>query len=169
MPKCPTCREKMLEFFNMRDKFFLYVCPRAKVSKSPEFEGGRALYIKCETVKFKENNVKLFKEQLKSKLIKTPLPKEDYKRIEKKIKKLGQADVNDILYTLKSEEKNLKKQIEITARESIDVSRQVENAYELYTFAFILRKFADKVGLEIGLPKDLKESMKAAVKTSLKQ
>ena len=169
MLKCPTCQEKMLEFFNMRDKCFLYICPKARVSRSPEFEGGRALYIKCDTVKFKEKSVKLFKEQLKSRLIKKPLPKEDYKRIEKGIKKLEQANVNDILYTLKSEEKTLKKQIETMVRESIDVSRQVENAYELYTRTFILQRFADKVGLEIGFPKDSKEFVKAVVKATVKQ
>lgn len=74
-----------------------------------------------------------------------------------------------IFYTLQSEEKNLKKQMEMTVRESIDVSRHVENAYELYTFTFILRKFADKVGLEIGWPKDPKEFMRGVVKASLKQ
>lgn len=110
-----------------------------------------------------------FKQELKSKLVEKPLPREDYKKIEKAIKKLEQADVNDVVYNIKSEEENLKRQIEISLRESVDVSVHVKNAYELYTFASILRKLGDKVGLEVRWPKDQKELIKDVVKATLKQ
>jgi hypothetical protein len=160
-PKCVNCGEPMTSSYT-REGLQYWICGSVKAKSINRFQA--AIY--C--TQFKRlpeqlKNVKLFKEQLISKLIKKPLPKEDYKKIEKEIKKLEQADVNDVLFALKNEEKNLKKQIEITVRESIDLSNQVEDAYGFYTFAFILQKFADKVGLEIDLPKDSKEFMKAVV------
>jgi len=162
--KCVNCGEKMLATY-MTSGFTVYICPHVTIHKPDKFSG--AIYCDAQPT-FKEKNVRLFKEQLKSKLVKMPLPKEDYKRIEKEIRKLEQADVNDILYTLQNEEKNLKKQMEMTVRESIDVSTYVQNAYKFYTFTFILRKFADKVGLEIGWPKDPREFMREVVKASLR-
>ena len=165
MPKCPNCEERMVRLFDIKARHSLYLCPKAKVSTSPNVEDGRIPYISCDTMRFKEKNIKFFKEKLKSFLIKKPLSKEDYKRIEKAIKKLEQADVNDILYNIKSEEENIKKQIETVVRESIDADRHVKNAYELYTAAFILKELADKVGLDIGWQQlDQKEIIKSAVK-----
>ena len=166
MAKCSNCGETMQPHY-ARDGSTMFVCPNVKIVIRKE--GLRPYgYMFCDLVRIqKGKDVKFYKEQLKSKLVKTPLPKEDYKRIEKEIKKLEQADVNDISYALKSEEKNLKKQLEKEVREAIDVSRQVENAYEFYTFTFILQKFADKVGLETDWPKDSKEFMKGVVKASL--
>jgi len=170
VPKCPNCEEEMVRVFDIKGRYSPYLCPKAKVSTSSKVEGGRIPYISCDTMRFKEKNIKFFKEQLKSFLIKKPLPKEDYKRIEKAIKKLEQADVNDILYNIKSDEQGLKKQIETVVRESIDVDRHVKNAYELYTAAFIQKELADKVGLDIGWQQlDQKEVIKSAVKDILGQ
>jgi len=170
MPKCPNCEEEMIRLFDIKGRYSIYVCPKAKVSTSPKVEDGRIPYIRCDTIRFKEKNIKFFKQQLESFLIKKPLPKEDYKRIEKAIKKLGQADVNDILHNIKSEEDNIKKQIETVVRESIDVDVHVKHAYELYTAAFIHKELADKAGLDIGWQHlDQKEIIKSAVKDTLGQ
>jgi len=170
MPKCPNCEEEMARLFDIKGRYSLYLCPKAKVTTSSKVEGGRMPYISCDTMRFREKNIKFFKEQLGSFLIKKPLPKEDYKRIEKAIKKLGQADVNDILYNIKSEEESIKKQIETVVRERIDVDRNVKNAYELYTAAFIHKELADKVGLDIGWHQmDQKELIKSVVKDILGQ
>lgn len=170
MPKCPSCEEEMIRLFDFKGRYSLYMCSKAKVSTSPKVEGGKIPYIGCNTIKFREKNVKFFKQQLKSSLIKKPLPKEDYKRIEKAIKKLEQADVNDILYKIKREEENLKKQIETMVRERVDVDAHVKNAYELYTAAFIHKKLADKVGLDVGWHQlDQKEIKKYAAKDILGQ
>jgi len=150
-----------------RDGLTMFLCPDAKIvmKKQGMMPYG---YIYCDSARIlRDKDVKLFKEQLKAKLVKTPMPKEDYKRIEKAIKKLGQADVNDILYDLQSEERNLKNQIEQEVRESIDLSSQVENAFDFYIFAFIMKKFADKVGLEMGFNEDSKEFIKAVVKEAV--
>jgi len=170
VPKCPKCGEEMVRLFDIKGKYSLYLCLRAKVSTSAKVEGGRIPYISCDTMRFREKNIKFFREQLKSFLIKKPLPKEDYKRIEKAIKKLEQADVNDILYNLKSEEDSIKKQIEAVVRESIDVGPHTNNAYELYIAAFILKKLAEKVGLDIGWQHlTQKEIIKSAVEDILGQ
>lgn len=169
MPKCPKCGEKMIRLFDIKGQYSLYLCPKAKVSISSEVEGGRVPYISCGTVKFREKNIKFFKEQLKRFLIKKPLPKQ-YKRIEKAIKKLKQADVNDVLYNIKNEEENIKRQIEIVVRESINVDEHVKNAYELYTAAFILKELANKVGLDISWQiLNKKQLIEYAVKDILKQ
>ena len=170
MPKCPNCEEAMIRLFDIKGRYSLYLCLKANVSTSPKVEGGRIPYISCDTIRFKEKNIKFFKQQLKSSLIKKPLPKENYKRIEKAIKKLEQADINDILYNIKSEEENLKKQIETVVRESIDVEAHVKNAYELYIAAFIHKELADKVGFDIGWQQlDQKKIIKSAVKDVLGQ
>ena len=165
MAKCVNCGETMIPHYS-RDGMTIFVCPNARLTT--EKEGMIPYgYMYCDLVRMhRGKDVKLFKEQLKSKLVKTPLPKEEYKRIENAIKKLGQADVNDILYNLQSEESNLKNQIEKEVRERIDLSSQVENAFDLYAIAFILKTFADKVGLEIGLPKDSNEFMKSVIKAA---
>jgi len=168
MPKCPNCQEEMARVFDIKAKCSLYLCPNLKVKNSPKVEGGRTPYISCDTVRLREKNIKFFKEQLKSFLIKKPLPKEDYKRIEKAIGKLGQADVNDILYNIKSEEENIKRQIETGVRESVNVDGHVKNAYELYTVLFIHKELADKVGLDVAWQHlDQKELIKSVAKTIL--
>lgn len=98
--KCINCGHPMTAYYS-RDGSIIFMCPNVRITIKREKLVTYGLLF-CNMVKtHKGKNIKLFKEQLKSKLVKIPLPKEDYKRIEKEIKKLEQADVNDILYTSK--------------------------------------------------------------------
>jgi len=162
--KCPNCDDPMISAYT-KEGLHVWICPHMEAKQVKR--GECAIYCQTKQERLREKNISLFKQQLKSRLVERPLPKEDYKRIEKAIKRLEQADVNDIIYNIKSEEENLKKQIETVVRENIDVGVHVKNAYELYIVTLIQRKLAETVGLEIGLPKDQREMVKAAVKTIL--
>jgi hypothetical protein len=168
--KCANCGAKLITTYT-KDGFRVLICPHIQTHIVKSGIGNlkhAELYCQVQQVRLWKRDIKFFKQELISKLVEKPLPKEDYKRIEKAIKKLEQADVNDILYNLKSEEENLKRQIEIALRASVDVSVYLKNAYELYTFAFILRKLGDRVGLEVSWPKDQRELVKDVVKATLK-
>jgi len=169
MPKCPSCGEEMNRLVDLKAGMSVFICPNAKLSKSPAVEGGRNLYLKCDQIKLKEKEIKLFKQALLSDLSKRPMPKEDYKRVEKGIKDLEQADVNDIMFHLESNDK-LKKQIEMVVRQNIKVDTHLKMAYDVFVFTYIMAKLAEKIGLEIPVRKlSEEEMMKTVVTTVLEQ
>lgn len=169
--KCANCGAKLMPTYAENGTRVL-ICPHVKARIAKSGIGAlKHLEIDCQVpqVRLWKKDIKFFKQELKSKLVDKPLPKEEYKRIEKSIKKLEQADVNDILYNIKGEERELKKQMETTLRESVDVSVHIRNAYGLYTYAFVLRRLGDEAGLEVGWPKDQKELIKDVVKNTLRR